>query len=183
VPELLASRIVHEGRRIRVRLDRVRLPDGGEKRFDVIEHPGAVAIVPLLPDGRIVLMRQWRHVVGRWLTEIPAGTLEPGEAPVDCARREVREETGYEAREMLPLVAFHTTPGIAQELMHCFVARGLTHTGADPDLGELIELVEVGCAEALAMCLDGRLADGKSIAALLAAERAGLLAWNDEARG
>jgi len=175
VPQLLESQVVHRGRKIAVRLDRVRLPNGGESTQDVIVHPGAVAIVPLLADGRVVLIRQWRHAVGEWLLEVPAGTLEPGEKPVDCARREVREETGYEAGVMDLLSTFYTTPGFTDEVMYGFVARDLAPATEDLDADEVIETVEVECAEALAMCLDGRIRDGKTIAVLLAAERAHLL--------
>ena len=175
VPVTLDSRLVHQGRKIRVRLDRVRLPRGGEGTQDVIEHPGAVAIVPLAASGCIVLIRQWRHAVGQWLLEVPAGTLEPGESPADCARREVQEETGYRAGEIEPLVTFYTTPGFTDEVMYGFVARDLHPAPAEGDADEVIETVEVDCVEALAMCLDGRITDGKTIACLLAAERAGLL--------
>jgi len=175
VPQLLESRVIHQGRKIAVRLDRVRLPGGGEGTQDVIVHPGAVAVVPLLADGRVVLIRQWRHAVGQWLLEVPAGTLEPGEEPADCARRELREEAGYEAAEMTPLVTFYTTPGFTDELMYGFVARDLTPAAGDQDADEVIETAEVDGAEALAMCLDGRILDGKTLAILLAAQRAGAL--------
>ena len=175
VPVTLDRRVVHQGRKIRVRLDRVRLPSGGEGTQDVIEHPGAVAIVPILPSGRIALIRQWRHAVGRWLFEVPAGTLEPGEAPEDCARREVQEETGYAAGEVTPLLTFYTTPGFTDEVMYGFVARDLRSAPAQGDADEVIEVEEFECAEALAMCRDGRIMDGKTVACLLAAEAAGLL--------
>ncbi|MBM3498382.1 MAG: NUDIX hydrolase [Armatimonadetes bacterium] len=175
VPVVVESHVVHRGRKIRVRLDRVRLPQGGEGTQDVIEHPGAVAVVPLSAPGRVLLIRQWRHAVGRWLLEIPAGTLEPGETPVGCARREVQEETGREPGAIEPLVTFYTTPGFTDELMYGFVARDLRSAPAQGDPDEVIETVEVDCGEALAMCLDGRITDGKTIACLLAAERAGQL--------
>jgi ADP-ribose pyrophosphatase len=175
VPATLERRLIHQGRKIRVRLDRVRLPDGEERTQDVIEHPGAVAIVPVLASGRLVLIRQWRHAVGKWLLEVPAGTLEPDESPADCARREVQEETGYEAGEIEPLATFYTTPGFTDEVMYGFVARDLRPAPAQGDDDEVIETVELDCDEALAMCLDGRIIDGKTIACLLAAERAGRL--------
>jgi ADP-ribose pyrophosphatase len=134
-----------------------------------------VAIVPVTAAGSVLLIRQWRHAVGEWLMEVPAGTLEPDEAPVDCARREVQEETGYEAQEMEPLVTFYTTPGFTNERMYAFVARGLRSAPIAGDADEVIETVEVAHDEALAMCQDGRITDGKTIACLLAAERAGLL--------
>ncbi len=171
----LDTRLVHQGRKIRVRLDRVRWPNGSESTQDVVEHPGAVAIVPLSAPGRVLLIRQWRHAIGQWLLEVPAGTLEAGESPADCARREVREEIGHEAGRIEPLVTFFTTPGFTDERMYAFVAWDLRPAPAEGDADEVIEAVEVDSAEALAMCLDGRIADGKTIACLLAAERAGLL--------
>ena len=106
-----ASERVFEGRIVSLRIDDVRFPDGRETRREVVEHRSAVAIVPLLPDNRVLLVRQWRHPVGEELVEIPAGLLEPGEQPIECAQRELAEETGYNAGRLEPLASFYSSPG------------------------------------------------------------------------
>lgn len=167
--EVTASDRPFQGRRMSVRVDEVRLQDGTEVVRETVEHPGAVAIVPVLADGSVVLIRQWRHAVGGELLEIPAGTLEPGEDPADCARRELVEETGFEAGRIEPVVSFYTSPGILDEKLHVFLARDLRPAAMDLDEGEVIEPVTVPWAEALAMCRDGRVEDAKTLVGLLAA--------------
>ncbi|HJN15113.1 MAG TPA: NUDIX hydrolase [Armatimonadota bacterium] len=165
--KLLASNELHEGYRITVRLDTLELEDGTEVTRDVIVHPGAVGIVPVLPDGSVILIRQWRHAPATELLEIPAGTLEPGEPPIETARRELIEETGYEAGSMEPVTSFYTTPGFTDEVLHVFIARDLKAVPMDLDDGEIIEPITVGRAEAMAMCRDGRIQDAKTMIGLL----------------
>lgn len=148
---------------------------GQTLRREVVRHPGAVVIVPLLDDGRVVLIRNFRVAVEQWLWELPAGTLGKGEDPALCAGRELIEETGYRAERVRPILSFRTTPGLTDELMHAFVATGLTHVGQALEEDEMIEVRPVGAEDALAMIGRGDLVDGKSIVALLLAERAGLL--------
>jgi ADP-ribose pyrophosphatase len=166
------SRCLYEGRVVNLRVDTVRLADGKTATREVVEHHGAVAMVALLPGPQVLLVRQWRYAAGEELLEIPAGTLESGEQPLDCARRELIEETGYKAGRLEPLAAFYTTPGFTTELMRVFLATDLTPARAAPDEDERIEVTPVAWDEAVAMCLDGRIRDGKTIAGILAADRA-----------
>jgi len=152
-----------------VRSDLLRFADGSEVEHDVVRHPGAVAIVPRLDDGRIVLVRQWRHPVDRVLVELPAGARGPGEDPALAARRELREETGYGAEIWRTLGSFFTAPGFCDERMILFEAAGLEAGPPAPEPGESIETVLVAPDEALAMIADGRIEDAKTIVGLLRA--------------
>jgi len=166
-PRRLRSNLGFEGRKISVRSDRLRFDDGTEVDRDVVRHPGAVAIVPRLDDGRFVLLRQWRHPVDDVIVEIPAGTLAAGEEPALAARRELREETGYLAESWRPLGTFFTAPGFCDERMHLFLASGLEAGPASPEAGEVLEAFLVAPEEARAMIEDGRIEDAKTIVGLL----------------
>lgn len=133
---------------------------------EVVVHPGAVAILPLLDDGRIVLIRNQRLTIGQELLELPAGTLEPGEPPRGCALRELEEETGYRAATISPLCEFYTTPGICTERMWVFVARDLTHTRQNLQGAEQIRVCLLAADEVRRMLQAGEIEDGKTIAAL-----------------
>lgn len=143
------------------------LRGGGTSPRHVVRHPGAVAIIPVLDDGRICLIRNRRVSVDRELIEIPAGTLEPGEDPKETAFRELREETGYRAGRMEPLHAFFLSPGILDERMHVFVATQLVFESTALEPGEFIENLIVSLSEALAMCRDGTIEDAKSLVGLM----------------
>jgi ADP-ribose pyrophosphatase len=132
---LVSRRPVFEGRLLRVYQDEVTLPDGREAGREVVHHRGAVAVVPVAPDGRIVLVRQWRHAVERALWEVPAGTRDEDEEPAVTARRELEEETGYTAASWRPLGQACVSPGYSRELLWFFLAEGLTEgdTSTDPD--------------------------------------------------
>lgn len=163
----LTSVHAYRGKRISVRLDEVERTDGHRTTREVVEHPGAVAI--LAWDGeRVAMVTQWRHATGRSLLEIPAGTLEPDEAPETTARRELAEEAGLTGTEWEPGPTFFTAPGFCDELMHVFLATGLGEAGPDAsaDADEQIEPSWLTLEQALAACDDGRIQDGKSIAAL-----------------
>lgn len=140
-----------------------------------IRHPGAVVVVPILPDGRVALIRSYRASVDRAIYELPAGTREQGEDAATTASRELIEEAGYRADSIVPLGDFLTSPGLSDERMWAFVATGLTEVGQALEDNEDIQVVPVPAREALAMLDDGRLADAKSMLALLLAERRGLL--------
>jgi ADP-ribose pyrophosphatase len=168
---LVSTEVVFQGRVVRLRLDTVRLPSGREAKREVIAHPGAVAVIPLHDDGTVVLIRQFRQAAGQVLLEIPAGTLEPGEAPEECARRELAEETGLAAEDMLPLFASYLAPGYSSELLHVFLARGLRPAEGTPDADENIQRAVMPLAEAVRWILAGEIHDAKTICGLLLAER------------
>jgi len=141
--------------------------EGTEVVRDVIEHRGAAVILPLLDDGRVVLIRNVRHTVGKVLWELPAGTLEAGEAPQACAAREVEEETGYRAGTLVPLTAFFASPGILNERMHGFLATDLEQTRQSLDHDEEIEVFPIPQWQVRDMIKDGHIEDAKTIALLL----------------
>lgn len=168
---LIDRRLPFSGRLLRVELDRAREPVapggyGPVVRREVVRHPGAVAIVAVTPNRELVLVRQYRYAAGRFLLEIPAGTLEPGERPEDTARRELREETGYAAGQLRPLGSFFSAPGFCDEVVHLFAAEGLTAGEQDTDVGEDIELVELSVKEARRKLLAGEFEDAKTLAGL-----------------
>jgi ADP-ribose pyrophosphatase len=167
--QLLDSRLVYAGRVVRLRVDSVRLPNGKTATREVIEHPGAVAIVAFDERDDVLLVRQYRRAAGRFLLEIPAGTLKPGEDPLDCAGRELTEETNYHAATLEPLVCFFSAPGFCSEYLHVFVATGLVPEVGVPDEDEDIEVVHLPLAECLARVRSGEICDAKSVAGLLAA--------------
>ena len=146
---------------------RFEAPDGGEIVRDIIEHPGAAVILPLLDDGRIILIRNVRQTVGKVLWELPAGTLESGEAPEACAAREVEEETGYRAGTINPLTAFFASPGILNERMFGFLATDLEPTSQSLDSDEQIEVFPIPQWQVRDMLKDGHIEDAKTIALLL----------------
>lgn len=146
---------------------KIGLPDGRVADREIVVHPGAVVILGLLDDGRVVMIKNVRFAVGQTLWELPAGTLEVGEDPAACAARELIEETGYEASEIEALCDFYSSPGICTERMYAFVARGLAHVGQDLDDTEQIEVCEVSMEDVERMILSGEIADGKTLATVL----------------
>ena len=165
--KILSSRTVYKGGHIEVREDRVIEPAGHECSREIVVHPGAVCIVALPTPNEVILIRQYRHAVGRELVEIPAGTLHAGEDPRECAIRELEEEAGYLASSMVERARFWTTPGFTTELMYLYEATGLTKTQINPDEDEVIEVDIVSRSKALQMIDDGQIQDAKSILGLL----------------
>lgn len=165
--QVRASERIYEGRVINLRRDTVALPDGGSACREVVEHRGAVAIVPVFDDGEVLLVKQYRHAVGEWLLEIPAGTLEAGEEPERCAARELQEETGYTATSFQHLLSVYVSPGYSNEMVHIFLAEGLTAGTAHPETDERIQVCRMPLSDAVAMACDGRIRDAKSVVALL----------------
>ena len=158
---------VFDGRLLKVRRDVVRLPDGSQGAREYIRHPGAVAIVPLFDDGRVLLERQYRYPQGREFIEIPAGKLEPDEPHLETAKRELMEETGYAAAEWRYLGVVHTAIAYTDEAIDLYLARSLSQGQRKLDDGEFLELLTVPFGEAIAMIRDGRITDVKTVAALL----------------
>ena len=159
--------LVFDGSLLKVHRDTVRLPDGTTGSREYVRHPGAVAMVPLFDDGDVLLERQFRYPHRRAFIEVPAGKLEPGEPPLDTAKRELLEETGYVAADWSELGVVHTTIGYSDETIRLFLAQKLTAGTRRLDAGEFLEVVKVPFAEAIAMIRDGRITDAKSVAALL----------------
>lgn len=150
------------GRRIRVRVDEVERADGHGTTREIVEHPGAVAI--LAWDGeRLAMVRQWRHAPSDVLLEIPAGTLEPDEPPIETARRELAEEVGLAAATWVEGPCFFTAPGFCDELMHLYLATDLTHVDAESDEDEVLEPSRITLRDALAAIDDGRIRDAKTM--------------------
>jgi ADP-ribose pyrophosphatase len=170
--EMIEKQVIFEGRKIRLEVHHLR-DEITERRVarEVVVHPGAVVILPILPDGRIVLIRNKRYAVGQILTELPAGPLEKGEAPMNCAGRELLEETGYLAGRIKLIGTYFTSPGILSEKMYAFVAYDLEQQEASPEEGEEIELLPAPMDAAIEMIRTGQIADGKTIATLLMYDR------------
>lgn len=158
---------VFSGRLLKVHRDRVRLPDGSEAVREYIRHPGAVAIVALFEDGRVLLERQFRYPLAREFIEIPAGKLEPGEDSLETARRELLEETGYVAAEWRRLGLIHNAIGYSDEGIELWAARGLEMREQKLEQGEFLEVFTLPLAEAQDMVRDGRITDVKTITGLL----------------
>jgi ADP-ribose pyrophosphatase len=142
-------------------------PDGSRHAKEIVRHPGAVTILPLLDDGRVCLVENYRVAVGQTLLELPAGTREPGEDPAETARRELAEETGYRAGRIEQLAAFYMSPGVLDERMFLYLATDLTSGPMAPDVGEEIRPVLVSWPDAVTMIRDGRIQDAKTLVGLL----------------
>ncbi len=165
--KLKDSRRVYEGRVIDVSVETALLPNGAEIKREVVRHPGATAIVPLISPTEVILIRQFRYCAEKELWEIPAGTLEPDETPLECAKRELIEEIGYRAGEMSPLGGFFTSPGFCTEFLHLFLATRLEPCEADRDADEQIVVRRVSLREAFRKLDSGEIVDAKTIVGLL----------------
>jgi ADP-ribose pyrophosphatase len=164
---ILTSRTIYEGKVVKLRVDRVVEPGGVTAEREVVCHSGSVVVLPRLPDGRVLLVRQFRYAAGRHLWELVAGGIEPGETPRQAARRELTEETGYQARTVRPLFDFFPSPGILTERMFVVEARGLTLGKACPEADERLELGRFTPAQLVRMLRAQRITDGKTLAGLL----------------
>jgi ADP-ribose pyrophosphatase len=167
----LASQTVFHGVLLHVKADRVRLPNGHESVREYILHPGASMIIAMADDDTIVLERQYRYPLRRHFIELPAGKIDPGEDPLDTAKRELREECGYAAAQWRHLTTMHPAIGYADERIELYLARGLTQVGHQRDADEMIEVLHVPVRDALAWIRDGRITEAKAITGLLWAEK------------
>lgn len=169
----LSSRAVHDGRIVKLSVDTVRFPDGSTGELEMIRHPGAAAVLPVLgtleePDPEVLLLRQYRYAAGGYLYEVPAGLPRgPDEDWVACAHRELEEETGYRAATMIPLTRVYTTPGFTDEVIHLFVATDLQPGDSNLDDDEFLEVEPMRLSDVLDRVRDGRIVDGKSVATIL----------------
>jgi ADP-ribose pyrophosphatase len=168
--ETLNRETIYRGHAFNVRRDEVRFPNQHTTHLDIIEHVGAVTILPVDADGCILFVRQYRHATGKELLELPAGTLNADESAESCARREIREETGHAAGNMTKLGEFYLAPGYSTEYMVVYLATELHPDRLPGDLDEFITVVPMPIEEAYGLALNGGLQDGKSLAALLLAQ-------------
>jgi ADP-ribose pyrophosphatase len=171
-PGQVSSHRVHTGKIVHLDLDTVRFPDGSTGELEMFRHPGASAVVPFLSDPagadpEVLLIRQYRYASGGYLYEIPAGRLDPGEDPADCARRELQEETGCTAHQVERLTTIFTTPGFCDEQIHLFMAVGLTRGEHAREKDEFLEVETLPLSRALAMVERGEIRDSKTVVGLL----------------
>ncbi|HEY5526480.1 MAG TPA: NUDIX hydrolase [Candidatus Anoxymicrobiaceae bacterium] len=164
--EVLSTEKVFDGHVIKVFIDQVRLPDGRTATWERVAHPGAVGMVPLTDEGEVIMVRQYRHAVRGVILEIPAGKLDPGEPPFACATRELAEEIGMKAAEMVLLSEFYNSPGYSDERFFLFVARGLSPEQGQAEDDEFLELVKVPLASSMELISTGQIRDAKSIIGL-----------------
>ena len=167
----LSSERVYEGRLLKINKDRVKLPDGGESTREYVVHPGAVAIIPILDDGRLIMERQYRYPHQRHFTEFPAGKIDPGEDILGTAQRELKEETGYIAKEWRHLTTIHPLIAYSDERIEIFIARGLSRGERRLDPGEFLEVLEVESAQAMAWVQEGKISDVKTVIGLFWLEK------------
>ena len=167
----ISSTRLFQGRTINLRLDVVELPNGRQAQREIVEHPGAVAIVPIFEDGNVLLVNQFRAPVSRITLEIPAGKLEPGESPDICASRELEEETGYRAGRLEHKATFFTTPGFSDEVMYLYVATELRPSASRPDFDEFLEIKKIPLNELLQMAKNGEIFDAKTLVGIYLSSR------------
>ena len=167
VPEIkattLTSREIHRGRLFSFTVEDVRLPNGNDAQYSIIRHPGSTGIVPIADDGTVVMTRQYRHAVGQYLLEIPAGTIENDESPLDCAIRELEEETGYTAREFTEIAQVYIVPAYSDERIYVYLARGLKPATQHLDADEVLEVVKYPFDEVLRLIGDNVIVDALTV--------------------
>jgi ADP-ribose pyrophosphatase len=170
-PPVRHSQIVYQGRAFAVRVDEIEFQPGRTTRLDVIEHSGAVTILPLDAGGQIWFIRQYRHSAGATILELPAGTLKPGEDPALAANRELQEEIGMKAETLEYLAGFWLAPGYSSEYMHVYLATGLTPSALAQDEDEVIRVEKISIHRAVELALTNELRDSKSLVSVLLAAR------------
>ena len=167
----ISSEIIYQGSLLDVRRDQVRLPNGNTSSREWIKHPGAVCIIPQLPDNRIALIRQYRYPVQKEMIELPAGKLEENETPEICAKRELEEEIGYQTEKLTFLPHIHPAIGFADEVMGVYLAQNMVKTISKQDEDEFLELIPTDLNKAVQMVWNGEITDVKTIIGILWAER------------
>lgn len=174
---VVEKQVLYAGTKVHLELHHLRDENDRKYKREIVVHPGAAVILPILPDGRVILIKTYRYAVGEHLYELPAGTIDPGETPINCAGRELMEETGYVASKLTRLSSFYSSPGVMTEKMHAYLATGLLPHAGEKDVGEEIELHPVSYNEAMRMVTEGDIVDAKTITTLLlydAKRKAGL---------
>ena len=171
IEEELDSTLIYEGRVVNLHLQRVKLPNGAESKREVVLHSGAAAVVPLLPDGQVILIRQFRKPFNQVIWEIPAGTLEPNEDPKNAAHRELQEEIGYAPQNLINLGGIAVAPGYTSEFIHIYLADKIKKSKLTKDIDEFIDTYTMPLAEALAMVYNGEITDAKTVTGLLLTQK------------
>jgi len=169
--QLIEKQLIYTGKKIRLEIHHLESEQAKRIQKEVVVHPGAVVVLPFLDEKTIVMIRNRRYAVAQVLVELPAGTLDKGEAPMNCAGRELLEETGYLATRLKPIGNFYSSPGVLSEKMYSFAAYDLEKAQGELEEGEEIEVVPTGFLEAIEMIRSGQIQDGKTIATLLMYER------------
>ena len=169
--EILHSETVYHGRAFNVRREEIRLPDGKAARLDIVDHVGAVTLVPVDDQNRVWFVRQYRHAAREILLELPAGTVEPGESPLECARREIREEIGMAAGRLELIGEYFLAPGYSSEFMHVFLAADLHPDPLEGDADEFLSTEAIPVEEVLRMAENGKIRDAKTLASLMLAKK------------
>jgi ADP-ribose pyrophosphatase len=164
----IKSETIFEGKVVKLQLDEVRLPNGKTATRELVKHPGAVAVLALTDNDKMIVVEQYRKPLERSIVEIPAGKLERGEEPLECAGRELQEETGFTAKQINHLCSFYTSPGFADEILHLYIAEGLTEGEANPDQDEFLDYQAISLDEAYEMIQSGEIRDAKTIMAVYA---------------
>lgn len=167
--EKLSGKTVYRGLILDVKVDTVRLPDGSSARREIVEHPGGVVVLALNSENQVYMVRQYRYAFSREMLEIPAGKLEPGEDPLEAARRELAEETGVRAERLIPLGPTCPSPGFSDEVLHIYLALGLTEGEAHPDADEFLAVELWDFDTLIARVMSGGIQDAKTINALFMA--------------
>ncbi|MBZ5497592.1 MAG: NUDIX hydrolase [Acidobacteriia bacterium] len=164
---LIRHEVLYQGKVVDLEVDTIRLPSGRSAIREVVKHPGGVVAVPLLDDGKLLLIRQFRYPLQKYIFEFPAGKLDSGQTPLDTMKRELEEETGYQAADMRYEFSFHTSPGFCNEIIHLFLASGLTRVAQRLEEGEHISVESYTQDECLQMIQRGEIADAKTILGIL----------------
>lgn len=173
---LIERQVLYDGAKVRLEVHHLEDDEGRRFKVEVCQHAGAVVVLPLLDEKTVLLIRNFRYAVGRYLVELPAGTLGPKEPPINAAGRELLEETGYLAHRLRPIMSFYASPGILSEKLHAFAATELTLAKSAPEVGEEIELMPTPLEGAIEMIRTGDIQDAKTIVTLMAYHRWGVLA-------
>ena len=169
--ETIESVEAFTGSLVKLRVDRVRLPNGKETIREIVVHRGAVALVPMIDGEKIIMIRQFRQAAGEVLFEIPAGTLEPNEDPLVCAQRELCEETGYLPGKLTLMFKSYLAPGYSSEMLYTYLAENIAIAEVDPEEDEFIEIIELSLSDAVDMISKGEIKDAKTICGLLMAQK------------
>ena len=161
------SREIIKSPRLTVREDQISLGNGKDKIYHIVTHPGACAVLPIDNEGNLIFVRQYRHAVGKILLEIPAGIIDDGENPLTCAKRELREETGYNGKSIKPMIDILTTPGFTNEKLYLYIAKDLFHDPLIAEDSDEIDVIKYSLNESLQMVMSGKIADAKTVIAIL----------------